>query len=110
MKSVITTLSGQTVAEIATLATERINSGEDLSAIAFDNVVLILETANIVKRRKLSHVGGYLAWGQAVNEATTMPMIIVHLSTPLLLWQTMQRPRGILCYHQTHQGGLFVSV
>jgi hypothetical protein len=83
MERAITVLSGLTPDEIVTLASEGVNNGEDLSAVTFADISAILETASVVKRRKLSHIGNYLAQGHLINDATTMPLIINHLSTPV---------------------------
>ena len=86
MERVTTQLSELTTAKTAALVTAGINNGEDLSAITFDDITLTLGTATIMKRRKLLHIGTpstYLARGQVVNEATTIPMIINHINTPV---------------------------
>jgi hypothetical protein len=83
MERAITVLSGLTPDEIVTMASEGINNGEDLSAVTFADISAILENASVVKRRKLSHIGNYLAQGQLITDATTMPLIINHLNTPV---------------------------
>ena len=83
MERVIATLLGLTVAEIAALASEGINNGEDPSGTAFDDVTSTLGTVTVVRRRKPSHVGSCSARGHPVNEAMTVPMLVNHLNTPV---------------------------
>jgi hypothetical protein len=77
-------LSGFTTADNTALAAQGIANGEDLSAITFVDITDILGEASVVKRRRLSLIGSYLARGQVIDEDTTMPNIITYLNTPVV--------------------------
>ena len=50
-----------------------------------DITTILLGTASIVKRQKLSHIAcSYLAWGQVFNKATTMSIIINYPIVPVV--------------------------
>jgi hypothetical protein len=83
MEQSIVNLSGLTTEEVNALAAAGIRNGEDLSMIEFGDISTIMTAASIVKRRKLSHVGRYLARGQEIDDATTMPTITSYLNTPV---------------------------
>jgi hypothetical protein len=84
MERTIVTLAGLNAADTAALAAQGIVTGEDLSAITFADISSTMENASVVQRRKLSHIGSYLARGQVISEATTMPTIINYLNTPVV--------------------------
>ena len=85
MEQAIVNLSGITVAEGAALTAAGIRHGEDLSMVAFEDISEIMTGASIVKRRKLTHIGSYLARGKVIDDATTMPLIISYLNTLVAL-------------------------
>jgi hypothetical protein len=82
MERVITLLAGLSQAEVNTLASEGCTSGEDLSLCTLlDIEQIMLSETPVVKRRKLYTTGSYMARGQTIEEATTMPTVANHLNT-----------------------------
>jgi hypothetical protein len=82
MEKVITLLAGLSQAEVNTLASEGCTSGEDLSlCTTLLDIEQMLSDTPVVKRRKLSMIGSYIARGQTIEEATTMPTVANHLNT-----------------------------
>jgi hypothetical protein len=70
-------------AETAALAVNGVTTREDLLMITFDDITDALpDGTSIVKRQMLSLIGWYLARGQLINVATTMPEINSYLNTP----------------------------
>jgi hypothetical protein len=83
MDVVIRTLSSLDAAETAALATNGVMTREDLSMITFEDITYALpDGTSVVKRRRLSLISQYLARGQTIDVATTMPEIINYLNTP----------------------------
>jgi hypothetical protein len=69
--------------ETAALAANGVATREDLSMITFEDVTAALpDGTSIVKRQILSLIGRYLARGQLIDPATTMPEINSYLNTP----------------------------
>jgi hypothetical protein len=91
MERFIPTLSGLTADENTAMTDAGINNAEDLSAVTYEDISIVLDQASIVKRRKLAHIASYLARGQTIDAATTMPMIITFLNTPIVNNQAPQQ-------------------
>jgi hypothetical protein len=83
MDTVIRTLLGLDAAETTALANNGVISWEDLSMVTFDDITDIIPVGmSIMKRRRLFLISQYLALGQTVNVASTMPDINSYLNTP----------------------------
>ncbi len=91
MERFIPTLSGLTADENTAVTDAGINNAEDLSAVTYEDISVVPDQASIVKRRKLSHVESYLARGQTIDAAATMPMIVTYLNTPIPINQAPQQ-------------------
>ena len=79
--------------------------------LVFKDISAILTEASIVKRRKLTHIGGYLGRGQVSEDATRMPSIISYLNTPVA--SVMKNPLPSVHVPppvDPRRGALFLSV
>jgi D-arabinose 5-phosphate isomerase GutQ len=59
MENTIVTLTGITAPELAELGAEAFVSGQDLSMVTYEDIVMVLSTSGLLTRRKLSLVGQY---------------------------------------------------
>jgi hypothetical protein len=80
MNQAIISLSGLSVAEVATLAKEGVIHQNHLMALTFEDIAQILPNSSVLVRRQLSNLARFLSDGNDVTDATTMQEVMQGLN------------------------------
>jgi hypothetical protein len=83
MEQIIVTLCGITDPNLALLADAGVTSGNELAILNQEDIEDILPDAVFMFRKKLVHIGGYIARGESVTATTTLTEIVLYLNTPV---------------------------